>query len=111
RKYPGVLNQPRHWLRSSPQGDAIAFLMKDDDGVVQLYTVSPTTKAIRQVTLQQWDIQSAFTWSHSGEYLTFICDNSVMLCNAKTGELTRLTDKTAQAPSGDAVVFSPNDQY
>ncbi|MCD4630006.1 hypothetical protein LOS08_21805 [Proteus mirabilis] len=35
----------------------------------------------------------------------------MMLCNAKTGELTRLTDKTAQAPSGDAVVFSPNDQY
>ncbi|HFK8542275.1 TPA: DUF3748 domain-containing protein [Proteus mirabilis] len=111
RKYPGVLNQPRHWLRSSPQGDAIAFLMKDDNGIVQLYTVSPTTKAIKQVTSQQWDIQSALNWSHSGEYLTFICDNSVMLCNAKTGELTRLTDKTAQAPSGDAVVFSPNDQY
>ncbi|EEG86494.1 hypothetical protein PROPEN_01485 [Proteus penneri ATCC 35198] len=29
----------------------------------------------------------------------------------KTGELTRLTEKTAQAPSSDAVVFSPDDQY
>lgn len=111
RKYAGVLNQPRHWLRSSPKGDAIAFLMKDDSGVVQLYTVSPSTKEIKQVTSQNWDIQSAFTWNSNGQYITFICDNSVMLCNAKTGELTRLTEKTAQAPSSDAVVFSPNDQY
>ncbi|WP_311750929.1 DUF3748 domain-containing protein [Proteus columbae] len=111
RKYAGVLNQPRHWLRSSPQGDAIAFLMKDDNGVVQLYTVSPSTKEVKQITSQPWDIQSAFTWNSNGQYLTFICDNSVMLCNAKTGELTRLTEKTAQAPSSDAVVFSPNDQY
>ena len=111
RKYAGVLNQPRHWLRSSPQGEAIAFLMKDDNGVVQLYTVSPSTKEIKQVTSQDWDIQSAFTWNSNGQYLTFICDNSVMLCNAKTGELTRLTEKTAQAPSCDAVVFSPDDQY
>lgn len=111
RKYAGVLNQPRHWLRSSPKGDAIAFLMKDDNGIVQLYTVSPSTKEIKQVTSQDWDIQSAFTWNSNGQYLTFICDNSVMLCNVKTGELTRLTERTAQAPSSDAVVFSPNDQY
>ena len=111
RKYAGVLNQPRHWLRSSPKGDAIAFLMKEGNGVVQLYTVSPSTKEIKQITSQDWDIQSAFTWNSNGQYLTFICDNSVMLCNAKTGELTRLTEKTAQAPSSDAVVFSPYDQY
>ncbi|MDM3591437.1 biopolymer transporter Tol, partial [Proteus mirabilis] len=104
-------NQTSHWLRISQKGDEIAFLIKDDDCVVQLYTVSPTTKAIRQVTLQQWDIQTAFTWSHSGDYLTFICDNSVMLCNAKSCVLTRLTAKTSQAPCGDAVVFSTNDQY
>jgi hypothetical protein len=40
RKFPG-LQGPRHWLRCSPDGSRIAFLMKDDDGVVQLWTVSP----------------------------------------------------------------------
>src|SRR5205823_11573568 len=40
RKYPG-LQGPRHWLRTSPEGSRIAFLMKDDDGAVQLWTVSP----------------------------------------------------------------------
>jgi hypothetical protein len=40
RKYPG-LQGPRHWLRSSPDGSRIAFLMRDDDDIVQLWTVSP----------------------------------------------------------------------
>jgi hypothetical protein len=34
RKFPGIQG-PRHWLRSSPDGSRIAFLMKDDAGVVQ----------------------------------------------------------------------------
>ncbi|OAT30948.1 DUF3748 domain-containing protein [Proteus myxofaciens] len=110
RKYPGIATEPRHWLRSSPNGEAIAFLMKDDNGIVQLYTVSPRTKKIKQITMQDWGIQSAFTWSADGQYLTFICDNSVMLCHANTGELTRLTQKTQLAPSGDAVVFSPDNK-
>ena len=35
RKFPG-LQGPRHWLRCSPDGSRIAFLMKDDAGIVQL---------------------------------------------------------------------------
>ena len=34
RRFPGVAQSPRHWLRSSPDGGRIAFLMKDDAGVV-----------------------------------------------------------------------------
>ncbi|EEP1025733.1 DUF3748 domain-containing protein, partial [Salmonella enterica] len=33
RVYPGLTNQPRHWVRSNPQATAIAFLMRDDNGV------------------------------------------------------------------------------
>ena len=33
RRFPGVAGAPRHWLRSSPDGSQIAFLMKDDGGV------------------------------------------------------------------------------
>ena len=40
RRFPG-LQGPRHWLRSSPDGEQIAFLMKDDDGIAQLWTISP----------------------------------------------------------------------
>ena len=53
RPFPGIQG-PRHWLRSSPDGRRIAFLMKDEDGLVQLWTVSPNGGAPAQVTRNPW---------------------------------------------------------
>lgn len=39
RRYPGLVNVPRHWVRANPQATAIAFLMCDDAGVVQLLSL------------------------------------------------------------------------
>lgn len=108
RRYPGLVNQPRHWLRASPDGSEIAFLMKDDNAVVQVWTVSPTGGAPRQVTHADWPIQSAFSWHPDGQYLAFICDNSVMVCEVATGRLMRQTERSDMPPEGDAVVFSPD---
>ncbi|WP_428978762.1 DUF3748 domain-containing protein [Brenneria tiliae] len=108
RRYPGVANQPRHWLRASPDGSEIAFLMRDDAGVVQLWTVSPNGGEPRQVTRAEYGVQSAFNWHPQGGSLAFVADNSIMLCNAASGELVRLTARTERAPSADAVVFSPD---
>ncbi|GAB7259430.1 DUF3748 domain-containing protein [Dickeya ananatis] len=108
RPYPGVVNQPRHWLRSSPDGSQIAFLMKDCRGIVQLWTVSPNGGEPRQVTHSDWPIQSAFSWHPTGDSLAFIADNSVMLCEVATGRLIRQTARSETPPIGDAVVFSPN---
>lgn len=108
RRHPGLATVPRHWLRAAPDGSEIAFLMKDDAGIVQLWTISPNGGAPRQVTHAGHDIQSAFNWHPDGKRLAFVCDNSIMLCDAASGALTRLTARTAQAPSGDAVVFSPD---
>jgi len=110
RRYPGVVNQPRHWMRSAPDGSAIAFLMKDERGVVQLWTVSPLGGDPRQITHTESDIQSAFSWHPDGQHLAFICDNSVMLCDVKDGELRRMTPRSDVAPIADAVVFSPDGQ-
>lgn len=108
RRYPGLATTPRHWLRASPDGSEIAFLMRDDSGVVQLWTISPNGGEPRQMTQSAHGIQSAFTWHPNGKTLAFVCDNSIMLCDAASGELTRLTARTDVAPSGDAVVFSPH---
>ena len=35
------MNVPRHWVRSNPEGTQIAFLMRDDNGIVQLWLISP----------------------------------------------------------------------
>jgi WD40 repeat protein len=109
RKFPG-LQGPRHWLRSSPDGSRIAILMRDDSGVVQLWTVSPNGGEPRQVTRNQFDIASAFTWSPSGRFVTYVADNSIFVTEVATGESTRLTERAADssAPSVHACVFAPD---
>ncbi|MBD4005232.1 DUF3748 domain-containing protein, partial [Xanthomonas citri pv. citri] len=65
RAYPGLVNVPRHWVRCNPQGTQIAFLMRDDNGIVQLWLISPQGGEPRQLTHNKTDIQSAFNWHPS----------------------------------------------
>jgi hypothetical protein len=109
RRYPG-LQGPRHWLRCSPDGSQIAFLMKDDAGVVQLWTVSPNGGSPRQVTRNRWSVASTFTWSPDGRYLAHVMDNSVCATEVASGQTRRLTPRTddASCPRPEACVFSPD---
>jgi len=109
RKFPG-LQGPRHWLRASPDGARIAFLMKDDAGTVQFWTVSPNGGEPSQVTRNLWSISSAFTWSPDGQFLAHAMDNSVCVSNVRTGKTTRLTSRSTNefAPRAEACVFSPD---
>jgi Tol biopolymer transport system component len=109
RKFPG-LQGPRHWLRSSPDGSRIAFLMRDDAGIAQLWTVSPNGGAPRQVTRNPWSVASAFSWSPDGKHIACVMDHSVFLIDGQSGLCTRLTSRSADnlAPRPEACVFSPN---
>src|SRR6185436_10500160 len=109
RKFPGIQG-PRHWLRSSPDGSRIAFLMKDDDGVVQLWTVSPNGGEPKQLTRNPWPIASAFTWSPDGRWIAHVMDGWVCRTDAVTGETQRLTSRSdeSSAPRPEACVFSPD---
>jgi len=109
--YPGVVDAPRHWLRISPDGSAIAFLMRDDAGVVQIWTVSPNGGDPRQVTRNPRDISSAFTWSSSGDRIAHVMDGSVCVTDMKTGTTRRLTPSVDgdAGPTAQSCVFSPSD--
>jgi hypothetical protein len=109
RKFPGIQG-PRHWLRSSPDGSRIAFLMKDDAGIVQLWTISPNGGAPAQLTHNAHDIASAFTWAPDGQSIAHVMDESVCVTGATTGETSRLTPRAehASAPRPEACVFSPD---
>jgi hypothetical protein len=107
RTYPGLVNVPRHWVRCHPQGDSIAFLMRDDAGVVQLWLIAPDGSGMRQLT-QCSGIQSAFNWHPSGQALGFILEERVAMCDAQSGEIRFLSADHENPPSGDAVVFSPD---
>jgi Tol biopolymer transport system component len=108
-RFPGIQG-PRQWLRSSPDGSQIAFLMKDDAGVVQLWTVSPNGGPIRQVTKNPWPVASAFTWSPDGRQIAHVADNSVCVTDVTSGHTRRLTIRTdnVAAPRSEACVFSPD---
>jgi hypothetical protein len=105
--YPG-LQGPRHWLRSSPDGSRIAFLRRDEAGVVQLWTVSPLGGPPEQVTHNPHDVASAFTWSPDGVRIAHVMDNSVCLTDVALGRTRRLTPRfpDAQAPRPEACVIS-----
>jgi hypothetical protein len=109
RRYPG-LQGPRHWLRSSPDGARIACLMRDDSGIVQLWTVSPNGGQPQQLTHHPCDIASAFSWSPDGKSIAYVADNSIFVTDTGSGVASRLTPRTsdANAPRPEACVFSPD---
>lgn len=107
RKFPGIQG-PRHWLRASPDGASIAFLMRDDAGVVQLWIVSPNGGEPRQITRNAVDIASAFTWSPDGSRIAHVLDGSVCVSEVASGRTIRLTAKVTgeSGPRPEACVFS-----
>jgi sugar lactone lactonase YvrE len=108
RSHPGI-DGPRHWLRSSPDGSRIAFLMRDDLGVVQLFTVSPNGGQPVQVTRDEWHVASSFSWSPDGRRIAYVADSSVFIVDVASGASTRLTERTIPAlPRPEASVFSPD---
>lgn len=111
RRFPGLATSPRHWLRSAPDGGTIAFLMKDDSGVVQLWTVPTAGGPPRQVTTGQYPITSAFTWSPDGRGVIHGLDRSICYTDTTTGKTRRLTEASpdpAVAPRPFACVVSPD---
>ena len=109
RKYPG-LQGPRHWLHSSPDGEHIAFLMKDDQGLAQLWTISPNGGQPMQLTHNERPIASAFSWSPEGRWIAHVMDNSVCLTEFNSGKTSRLTPGSSGglAPRPEACVISPD---
>lgn len=92
RKLPG-LQGPRFWLRSSPDGAIIYFLMKDDEGTVQLHSVPANGGSIRQVTHLTHSVQGQFNISPDGHAMALIADNSVWLVALADGKLQRVTPR------------------
>jgi hypothetical protein len=108
RRHPGIQG-PRHWLRSSPDGARIAYLARDERGVVQIFTVSPTGGEPTQLTTSACDIASSFSWSPDGRRIACVIDGSVCLVAASDGGIRRLTPpvRDESRPRPEACVFSP----
>jgi len=111
RKFRGVATPPRHWLRASPDGTQIAFLMMDDAGVVQLWLVPARGGALRQITRNPSGIASAFTWSPDGRAIAHVMDGGVCVTDVASGATRRLTSANAAPALPLACVFSPDGRH
>lgn len=115
RKYPGVQG-PRFWLRSSPDGSSIYFLMKDDHGIVQVYAVPSNGGDIRQITNLPCSVEAQFNVSPDGKTLALIAGKSIWLSDIQSGDAKQVTAPAAEgeAPvltvvwnhAGDALVYN-----
>lgn len=84
---------PRHWLRCMPDGHLIAFLSKDDNGIIQVFGVSPNGGKINQLTHNPYSVQGPFNFSPDGKHLAYLADNSVFITEIKTGKSKHLTPR------------------
>ncbi|EHC34599.1 Uncharacterized protein YidR, partial [Salmonella enterica subsp. enterica serovar Adelaide str. A4-669] len=89
----------------------IAFLMRDDNGVAQLWLISPQGGEPRQLTHHATGVQSAFNWHPSGKWLGLVLENRIACCDAQSGRIDFLTARHDNPPSADAVVFSPDGRH
>jgi Tol biopolymer transport system component len=84
--------------------------MRDDEGIVQLWTISPNGGMPRQVTQLTFDVASAFSWHPDGKHIAFAADNSIWLLTVAIGSSQRLTARTSDdtRPQPEACAFSPD---
>jgi WD40 repeat protein len=95
-KFPGVQG-PRHWLKSSKNGDRIFFYAKSEDGIVQLFSVSPTGGEPIQITRNEFSPHTAFSLSPDDQWIVFGYQNQLYLTEISTGK----TQQVGPAPQKD----------
>ena len=96
---------PRHWLKTTPDGNLICFLSKDDLGFINIFGVHPNGGPIKQLTFNKFDAQSGFNISPDGKLLAYIADDSIIISDILSGESNKIS--TQEKPVGK-VVWSPD---
>jgi hypothetical protein len=108
RKFPGIQG-PRHWVRPAPDRSVIAFLAKDDQGIVQIFAVSPDGGPLQQLSKLAQAVETPFDWSPDSKFLACSAGGRIRLIEVATGSDKALTEIR---PAGEepryAVTFSPD---
>jgi hypothetical protein len=98
--------------RSSPDGRQIAYLARDQNGVKQVFLISPTGGQPTQLTDHPTDVPSGVRWHPNGKQVCYLWDNSLVLCELGDAPFAarhrRLTSSSLSSPSNP--VWSHNGQ-
>lgn len=104
QKYSGVQG-PRHWLRTSQSGDRIFFYAKSDDGIVQLFSISPEGGDRVQVTHNDFSPDTSFSLSPDDRWIVFGFQNQLFLTEVESGKTTAV-GPAPQANQSDVCNFN-----
>jgi len=69
----------RHWLRSSPDGEFVYFLMEDEYLFINIYRINVINKQIVKITNHNKSIHSPFNISPDGNKVIYLCDNKLCI--------------------------------
>lgn len=67
-------------VRSSPDGNLLAFLAKNKQGIRQVFTISPNGGEATQITFHETDVEGSIRWHPSGKILFYIHAGSINQC-------------------------------
>lgn len=102
----GVAEQ-RHWLRTTSDGNLIAYLSKDGLGTIQIFGVSPHAGSSTQLTNHSFSVQGSFNFSPDGKYIAYFADNDLFISDLRNRESYRMTNlKTSKEEIVGAPVWS-----
>lgn len=106
QKYPGCSGI----VRSSADGSLLAFFSKDDNGIEQVFLISPAGGKPEQLTQHESDVSGNLRWHPDGKHLSYIWKGSILLCKIGKGtfgdRIETLTKVTNRAPTN--IVWSPD---
>ncbi len=91
-------------VRSSSDGSKIAYLSRDENGIQQIFLMSPLGGQPEQITHFDIPIQSGARWHPNGTHIIFSLENRIIILNIRTQNWTALTTQMSQTPS--AIVWS-----
>ncbi|MBA4848906.1 DUF3748 domain-containing protein [Emticicia sp. BO119] len=90
-------------VRSSPDGQSLAFLAKDNKGILQIFTINPEGKNLTQVTYHTSKLEGFFRWHPSGRTIYYVWNGSIMSCETSHEAFEKrfriLTRPTVPSPS------------
>ena len=93
-KYPGC----EGIVRSSSDGSKLAYLAKDENGITQLFTISPLGGTPQQITNHKTDVQGNHRWHPNGKMICYIQDKSICIFDLETNSFRLLTQPAVSSP-------------
>lgn len=67
--------------------------MKDEDGIVQVFAISPNGGDVKQITYNPFSLETSFSLDPKGEYVAYGYNQEIYISEIKTGNTEKIPIK------------------